>query len=316
MKKQFIPLLLFCFCTQAIQAQLPPPLPALQLSLPAGTHTLPLQWKGDSLNGQWDPHAALLIPVTLPGSPGTFYMQFDTGSPYSLFYKDQLQAIHQQYPATKALSRLADSLSNYSFKAGPLSLKAAQIAVRSFDSTGIDWTNKKAIHIIGTLGTDLIDNKIAILDYPRQQLIISDTLPASYSKATPTSFMYAMRRILLPAEIKGKKTILYFDSGSSAFELLTNKATCLQLAIDNHQPVQYPVSSWGKSLMANTITTNDSITLAGLATPIRHASWIEGVSETQVSQMMKMGIGGMTGNKLFLHHILVLDTRKKQFMVF
>jgi hypothetical protein len=29
--------------------------------------------------------------------------------------------------------------------------------------------------------------------------------------------------------------------------------------------------------------------------------------------MLRMGIGGMTGNKLFLHYILVLDTKNKKF---
>jgi hypothetical protein len=40
---------------------------------------------------------------------------------------------------------------------------------------------------------------------------------------------------------------------------------------------------------------------------------MEGVSDSQVAQMMKMGIGGMTGNALFLDYILVIDTVNKKF---
>jgi hypothetical protein len=317
MKKQSLPIfLLLLFLFQHTQAQVPPPLPANQLTFPAGTHILPLQWKGDSLHGQWEPHAALLIPVTIPGCPKTLYMQFDTGSPYSLFYRNKLQAIHRRYPAIAALQKPGDTLANLSFKTGPLTITARQIAVQLFDSSGIDWNNKHSLPIIGTLGTDLIDNKVVAIDYTHQQLIIGDSLSTPYNSSSPASFIYAMRRILLPATIGGKKTILYFDSGSSAFELLTDQATCRKLTADSSQPIPYPVQSWGKTLTAYTIVTNDSITLAGQAIPIRRATWIEGVSETQVSQMMKMGIGGMTGNKLFLHSVLVLDTRNKQFRLF
>ncbi|AXY75791.1 hypothetical protein D3H65_18175 [Paraflavitalea soli] len=317
MKKQLLPTcLLFLFLFQYTRAQVPPPIPANQLIFPAGTHILPLQWKGDSLHSQWEPQAGLLIPVTIPGCPKTWYMQFDTGSPYSLFYGDKLQAIYRRYPSMANLRQVGDTLTNFSFKAGPLPITARQIAVQSFDSSGIDWSNKHSLPIIGTLGTDLIDNKAVAIDYRRKQLIISDSLPVAYRKAPPVSFTYAMRRILLPAVIRGQKTILYFDSGSSAFELLTNKATCLQLAIDTAAVIQYPVQSWGKTLIANTVATNDSITLAGKAIPIRRITWVEGVNDSQVSQMMKMGIGGMTGNKLFLHNILVLDTRSRQFRLF
>lgn len=314
MKKLLLPVFfLSLLFTHHAQAQVPPPLPANQLILPAGNYSLPLKWKGDSLHGQWEPYAALLIPVTIPGCPQTFYMQFDTGSPYSLFYRDKLQVIHRKFPAIPALRNIGDSLTDFSFKAGTLSITARQIAVHSFGSSGIDWKNKRAPQIIGTLGADLIDNKIVIIDYPRQHMIIGDSLPARFQQIEQAGFIFAMRRILLPAGIRGKKTILYFDSGSSAFELLTDKAICKELAADSSLPVQYPVQSWGKTLTANTISTNDSITLAGSSVPIRYATWIDGVSETQVSQMMKMGIGGMTGNKLFLSHVLLLDTKNKKF---
>lgn len=305
----FLPLLLI----DQAQAQLPPSLPPNQLTLPAGNYTLPLHWKGDSLRGQWEPHIALLIPVTIPGCPQTFYMQFDTGAPYSLFYGNKLQAIHRKYPATTTPGNPGDSLVNYRFKAGPLPITAQQIAVRSFDSSGIGWKNKRVLQIIGTLGADLLENKVVIIDYLRKSLFIGDSLPVNLQPTQLTSFLFAMRRILLPATIKGKNTILYFDTGSSAFELLTDKATCHKLATDSSQPVQYPVQSWGKTLTANTIATNDSITVGGLTIPVRQATWIDDVSDDQVSQMMKMGIGGMTGNKLFLSYKLVLDTKNKKF---
>lgn len=314
MKKQLLSALFLAACLQAVQAQLPS-LPANQLTLPAGQYTLPLHWKGDTLHGQWHPHAALLIPVTLPGCLRIFYMQFDTGSPYSLFYRHQLQAIHRRYPATNVLRHLGDSLFHFTFKAGPMRITARQIAVRSFDSSTIDW-NDHAPLLIGTLGTDLIDNKVVTIDYPRLQLHIADSLSPDFRQGRPAAFGYAMRRILLPAAIGNKNTLLYFDSGSSAFELLTDKTTCLHLATDSTRVVQYPVPSWGKTLQAHTVATSDSITLAGQPIPLRQATWIEGVSNAQVSQMMKMGIGGMTGNQLFIRYTLVLDTRNKQFRLY
>jgi hypothetical protein len=289
-------------------------IPANQLMISPATATISFLWQGDSVNTMWEPNAAMLIPIKLQHCSRTFYMQFDLGAPYSLLYKNKIDAIRKRYPKAFPLKINEGKVKDFVFKSGKASITAPEIAVKQFDSSNIDWMMKNGIEIIGTIGADFIDGKISIIDYPRQKLTISDSIP---EKLLPhlslTDFIYTGRRVLLPATIQNKKTLLYFDTGSSMFELLTNKETCHQLAAPDAKRTQNKVHSWGRLLTANTLASNDRITLANISIPIHSSTYIEGVNDTQVAQMSGMGIGGMTGNKLFLCYILVLDTKNKKF---
>jgi len=75
-----------------------------QLILPGEAFEVPFIWKGDSINGQWEQHAAMLVPVKLEGCPKQFYMQFDLGAPYSVFYSNKLAAINSRHPLGMQLS--------------------------------------------------------------------------------------------------------------------------------------------------------------------------------------------------------------------
>ncbi len=284
-----------------------------QFILPAKTSTIPFIWQGDTVNGTWEPYTALLIPVKLKNCPRQFYMQFDLGSPYSLFYKNKLAAIRLRYPEAVTLSETG-KLPDFSFTAGKTKLRATDIVVKQFDSTGINWNDKKAIDIIGTIGSDLIDQRTVTIDYPGKRLTISEAIPAKLqAKTRLTDFVYAMKRVLLPAVIKGDSTMLFFDTGSSMYELLTTKKNSEAMAVPGSQPLRSTVRSWDKYLTANSLATMDSIDIGGVSIPIRYTTYMEGVSSARVEQMTKMGIGGMTGNKIFLYYKLILDTKHKKF---
>ncbi|SHN31924.1 hypothetical protein [Mucilaginibacter sp. OK098] len=286
-----------------------------QLQLPTQEYKVKFTWLGDTVNAKWEPYSALLIPVRLPGCPKQLYMQFDLGAPHSLFYKNTLRAIRAKYFNSVPVIDTSSKVHDMVFLLGNQKVLAKEIGLKDFGDTAIS-RDSKGITVIGTLGVDLIDNKTAIIDYPGKQLMISNEIPGMLKSRVPLSpFMYIQGSILLPALIRGKQSLLYFDTGSSAFELLTSKEICNALAMPNTSPVSYPVKSWGKTLTANTVATADSLILASHKLPIKFATYIEGASDTQIQQMMKMGIGGMTGNKLFLNTILVLDTRNKKFGV-
>jgi hypothetical protein len=255
-----------------------------QIKLHGQNQTVKFSWLSDTVNHHAEPYSAILIPVTLNGCSKVFYMQFDLGAPHSFFYKDQLKPILSEYP----------KIDTTTF-----------IVARGH--------NKNPV-IIGTLGEDLIDGKTLVIDYTNREIDILSGIPENIGQKTKlSSFMLIKGSILLPAILNNKQTILFFDTGSSAFELLASKATSDQLAISNTATESYPVKSWGRTLTANTRLTGDSLTMASQKLPIKKVTYIEGASDSQVLQMLKLGIGGMIGNKLFLNRILIIDTKNKKF---
>jgi hypothetical protein len=295
------------------RAQSLPSLPANQLVLPEKSFKVNFQWLGDSLNGAWEPHAALLLPVKLPFCTKQFYMQFDLGSPYSLFYSREIEEIGLKYPKALPTADANGVIKNCTFKVGAMPVTAREIVVRPSGNPHKS-TNKKEVTIIGTIGTDFIDGRVILIDYPGLSIYNGITPPPNIKlpQSLP-DFYYAGRSVLLPSVIQGRSTILFFDTGSSSFELITDKKTVEALADSNAVPAQYAVSSWNRTLTANVVAAKGSIVMASQNIRLNKVTYIEGASAAQVQQMMKMGIGGMIGNKLFINHKLLLDTRKKKF---
>ncbi|TCC87260.1 hypothetical protein EZ428_21380 [Pedobacter frigiditerrae] len=311
LKKTFILTIacLVCF-TLPTKSQSTPQAVENKLHLPTTEYTIAFKWQGDSVLNHWEKHSAILIPVKLTGCPKTFYMQFDLGSPYSLFYQKKLQTITIKYPKAKAT--INGTTATIDFSIGKTKIGAEKIVMRDFGNGNIDWNDNSPI-IIGTLGVDLIDGKTMTLDYPKQKLTISPEAVTLLKSSTYTSFTYFRRSVILPAKVNGKQTMLFFDTGSSRYSLLTDQKTVLALATTNAPLFTSKVSSWDKVLTANSLSTTANIEISGQAIPIGYATYMEGVSSAQVEMMTKLGIGGMTGNKLFLSYKLILDTKNKKF---
>ncbi len=285
-----------------------------QLVVSSKTITTPFLWQGDSIHSEWEAHAAILIPVIVKNCPRTFYMQFDTGSPYSLLYNNKIASIQSKYPKSMPLDVVYGKIKGFAFKVGKTRIATKQMAVSQFDSTPVDWENTGGIEIIGTIGSDLIDKRTLIIDYPSNRIIISKKISEKILKNTQLEdFVYSNGSIVLPAKLRGVKTRLYFDTGSSMFGLLTNKKTCEELAIPDAKLIKYEVKSWDRVFIAHSLASNVDIKFANTVIPLKSSSYIDGVSDSQGEYMSKMGIDGMTGNKLFLNYILVLDTKNQKF---
>lgn len=291
-----------------------PTLPANQLVFDPMGKTLDFRWLGDTLESRFEPHAAMLLPVELGNCPKVFYLQFDLGVPNSILYSGMIRQIREKHP--QAISS-GDTvvLTNFHFQLGGMDVLAKEIKLTAHGQSQINWKEETGIEIIGTVGADLIDGRVAVIDYPAGKLSLGNEIPPSLKPCLIlTDMMFEGRRVLLPAQLAGKRFMVFFDTGSSAYELLTDRETAETLSSDT-LPERNEVISWDRRLIANTLRASHSIEFAGQAIPLNHVTYMEGVSDAQVAQMKRIGIGGMTGNKLFIDSILVLDTRNRKFGV-
>lgn len=272
-------------------------------------------WLGDSIQGKWEPHVALLIPITIKECSDKLYMQFDTGAKHSLLYANKLKAIKHKYPAVSIFNEreAKDKVENFSF-----TLDTTNICKRDFskrvENSKSSSNEDKGYEIIGTLGCDIFDGKIIAIDNKNQVITVSDSL-ANEDYILFSEFRYFDKNIILPAYLNHKKTLLYFDTGSSMVELIVDKEFARLLAKDNAEPLSYAINSWGKVLQTFIFESDREVHIGGLSIPIHYCKYIEGASDSQVSSMLKMGIGGMVGNKLFIGYKLILDTRKQRFSI-
>lgn len=275
---------------------------------------MPFRWLPIKVGDTSSPHGARAVPVHLPGCGRTFHMQFDLGATSSLLYDGKLSAIAEKCTAIATADHEGERYAaNVTLRLHETDIVARKIRVRNVGGGGIDWDNPAKVELIGTLGSDIIDGKVVAIDYPHTLISVGDALPMDMAAPQAWSdFSFDNRRTILQATIDGKPTPLYFDTGSSAFELLTNPETWAALAAPGAQGETFTVNSWGRPLTAHRIKSDKRVEIGGVSLPLAHVTMIEGASVMQHLLGRVIGIGGMTGNTLFLDKTLVLDTRNRK----
>lgn len=281
--------------------------PENQLSVSNDEVKLPIKWVAN----QDSEIAALLLPFKLAGIPDTFYLQFDLGAQSTIFYKKSLQSIYERYSALKPQHPAEEKLVNFSL--GDISVSANNIRRVNYGSK-INW-NASAINVIGTLGTDILEHKVVIMDFKKHFIHFRNHFPKEVAVESIQDFQFKKRKVLLYAQVNSENKLLYYDSGSSAFELITSKKQWEKLALSDEIEQIYEANSQGKLLQVHTTASNGVIKFGETIIPLNDVTYIEGTSMVQNFLMYFSGMGGMIGNKLFMDKILILDARNQKMAI-
>ncbi|MBJ6143147.1 hypothetical protein [Hymenobacter sp. BT559] len=274
----------------------------------------PFVWQADNGARPAVPQAALLLPIALPGCPRRCYVQFDTGAPSSVFYAHPLAALAARYPGARpALQPQADTLRNLRFALGNGQVQARRLRVIAYGARQLP-ADTAAPLLVGTLGADVLENQVLVLDYRRQRFSLLAQVPDSLARRTVfVPLAFTGRRLVLGAAAAGQPRQLLFDSGSSSFALLTSEATWQQLASPQAPAYVAAVNSLGRTLTAHTVATAATLQLGRVAVPLQTVTYMEGTTLLQRSLMRFSGMGGMLGNRPFNQHTIIVDVAHQRF---
>ncbi len=263
---------------------------------------IPILWHGSNHSKM----AALLLPVQIDGIDINFFMQFDTGSPNTVFYKSALDTIQHIY--RNSFVTVDSGKAQINLKLGEMKISSDKFRVLNVKRS---WAPTDSTKIIGTIGTDLMEKRTTTLNFKE------DFISFHLGKLDDvgSDFKFTKRRILIPLRINGEEIEVIYDSGTSAFEYITSKQIWDQIRIPEQQVDSSKGNSMGTILTAYTTKTKEKIGLQNRTITLSEVTYIEGYSTSQYLMMKLTGMGGMLGNKVFEGRTIILDCNSEKYII-
>ena len=128
--------------------------PKNYLTVSENNDTIPIKW----IENRISPISAMLLPVKINGIATQFYMQFDSGSPNTVFYKNAIKSIYSKFPNKIGKIDSGSKIVNLNFNIGKINVSSNTFPVLNYGQT-INWNDSESIKIIGTIGTDFLEKK-------------------------------------------------------------------------------------------------------------------------------------------------------------
>lgn len=250
--------------------------------------SIAFKWLGTEKN-------ALLLPIHFEEDSTNYYLQFDTGTPYTVFYSGAIKNISQIF-ASKEIAKT-------SFYIGKTKISSDKFKIYN---KGNDQ-NDNSLKIIGTIGTDILENRKTLINFKENHIVLNLAKTPAEFQTKLFNFKFKKRKIIFNGFLKGKNENFLFDSGTSAYELLTNKEVWDDLRLPNSKIDTEKSQSWDNVLTSYTVNCCQKIQFPHQEVSLNNVTYVEGFSQVQYLMMKFSGMTGMLGNKIFLNNTLYFD---------
>ncbi len=168
-------------------------------------------------------------------------------------------------------------------------------------------TEKDSIKIIGTIGADILEDRKTIINFKENQVVFNlNQVPKDFQNNL-IDFKFKKRKIIINGNLKGKERKFLYDSGTSAYELLTYKEEWQILKSKRSKVKIEKAKSWNDVLTTYTADCNEKIKFKNQLIPVKQVTYVEGFSNAQFSLMKFSGMTGMLGNKIFLKNSIFIN---------
>jgi hypothetical protein len=279
----------------------------------------PIVWSYDTISDTQIRKRAMFVPVYISDIGQEALMQFDLGASLSGFYYKTVNLLADSAPELKNRIKLTKK-GNYYFENAEISLnKGVTLQKNRFymwKHMGHD-SLPDSKPVIGTIGYDILDNYILIIDYVRDRIALVESIPHDLEKKItyiPKSDLEKFP-IILPFKLGEKKIRLLFDTGASSFEVLTSTKRLKRVSLNREiEPVDSGYS-WGK------LDIVYKASVQKIENPNLYIGDIN-LKQVQVTGMDRLNtifsltgryLYGFTGNVVFENCVVVIDRKNNKF---
>ena len=154
---------------------------------------IPFEWVGDTISGRFFDKLAINLPFSIEGIPHQFSSQFDLGATSTMVYGNAFVPYLEAFSEVAAALDTANkdyqiqgqsvgALKGVTFSLGDVVFSDQELLY--FDGFGdtltVDSIASASVKHIGTVGPDLFQNKVLLIDFPNQRIASVDSLPTDY----------------------------------------------------------------------------------------------------------------------------------------
>jgi hypothetical protein len=278
-------------------------------------------WVGANINGKKFDKAAMFVPINIDNLKEGAFAQFDLGSNTSILYQKNLTSI-PEFNQLK-LDSLPDGNTDdgkkvFVIRSANISIGKIHLGKREIygfynygDEIKIDEKIRVDEKSIGTIGSDIVQNKVLIIDFRNETLSITDSLTSvAQSEFNFTDCKLVNNRIIVPIDINGQTMYFLYDTGASLFPMGTTKSIWKEISNDkiidtlNITNFGNPVKMFG---------SNSKIKVK-LADEYLSNFTVYYEDENYFDKIFKqIECDGIIGNSFFLNKKICIDYKTKRF---
>lgn len=270
---------------------------------------IPFEWTSDSLSGRYFEKTAMYVNTQLDNITDTFVCQLDLGSNMTMLYENPIKHFnHLDEKSYYYKERIFGDdkhkcVRDVEWHLGSVNLKSHSVIMNQ----GYGDTSTVPPIKIGTIGVDMFQDKVLVIDFPNQRFCVLDEIKDNKARYTPLE-LSAGGFIILPVKIGGKVFKCLYDSGSSLFSIITYPGHIKDFSTEADDD-SFIINSWGKQVMAYSRNLYAETNIMGQVVPNNKVYSLSTVEDF----LKEANADAMLGNALFWNNTIIIDFKHKRF---
>ncbi len=276
-------------------------------------------WSPAEISGRHFDKAAMYLPISLDTVSELHYSQFDLGSDWTILYQNNFKSITAyNYLKFDSLSDSNPERPLFMIKDVDLNIGKINFGKRNvlgLYNYGEPIIRKKNAPVsensIGTIGADIFQNKIVVINFPNQTISVLDTT----NSALENYFSFEKckienKRIMVPIILNGKTHFFMYDTGSSLFPMMTSFSNWKEITNQKINDT-LSVANFGNPLIMFGSNASKEINIGRNTLADFVVYYAKDNNFDKMFEQLKCD--GIIGNAFFFNNTICIDFKTKRF---